>query len=147
MCYWFTTKISWKCNILVLLACLGPQMLMHGTPILSWLTPTLAVTETGYVYALLSSLVGQIVSSHKTKICLSVLLCNVAFWSIINTMPMVLAVLPSIWIMGRTRRTADYSSCSDLRKTTGTLEGKTTFDSADTFPKSDQSHGFTGPMT
>lgn len=65
----------------------------------------------------------------------------------INTMPMVLAVPPSIWIMGRARRTVDYSSCSDLRKTTGTLEGKTAFDSADTFPKSDQSHGFTGAMT
>lgn len=66
------------------------------------------------------------------KISFSALLCNVAF-SVDNEHNAHGVGRASIWIMGRTRRTVDYSSCSDLRKTTGTLEGKTTFDSAETF--------------
>lgn len=51
------------------------------------------------------------------------------------------AVLPSIWITGGTRRTVDYWSCSDLRKTTGTPGEKTASDSVATFQKCDRTRG------
>lgn len=136
MCCCFTPKITWKYNILVLAACLSPQTSPNVNACVSHSVVTntntdsdrntqiiqhTAVLTNRFITGWLNCIFPR--KNNKWSLFLSSCV-TLRSLLIINRIPVVMAVLPSIWIMGRTRRTADYSSCSDLRKTTGTLEGK-----------------------
>lgn len=87
-----------------------------------------------------SGLITKSLCSHPfdpSSLVDSALLWNFVF-SVSNKYNTHGAVLPSIWITGGTRRTVDYWSCSELRKTTGTPGEKTASDSVATFQKCDR---------
>lgn len=139
MCCCFTPKITWKHNIFGpcslfkspnVNACVSHSVVTNtntdsdrNTQIIQH---TAVLTKQVVFKAFLHHWLAQLyLSQKKNKWSLFLSSCvTLRSLLIIKRIPVVMAVLPSIWIMGRTRRTADYSSCSDLRKTTGTLEGE-----------------------